>query len=151
MEGFDFRTAYKFYDVKTDYSTGKLDMTLTPKHRVFANVSYETKRKDNGAHWKFDTTFNWLGEQRFSSTNGNPIEYQLPEKTPTVTTINAQITKVFSTLFEVYLGGENLTDEKQLNPILNCKNPFEPTFDTIFVYGPIFGASFYAGLRYKLN
>jgi outer membrane receptor for ferrienterochelin and colicins len=151
IEGFDFRTAYKFYDVKTDYSTGKLDRPLTPKHRIFANVSYETKRKDKGSQWKFDTTFNWLGEQRFSSTYGNPIAYQLPEKTPTVATLNAQITKVFSTSFEVYLGGENLTNEKQLDPILNSENPFEDTFDTTFVYGPIFGASFYAGLRYKLN
>lgn len=151
LEGFDFRTAYKFYDVKTDYSTGKLDRPLTPKHRVFANVSYETKRKDKGSQWKFDTTFNWLGEQRFSSTYGNPIAYQLPEKTPTVATLNAQITKVFSTSFEVYLGVENLTNEKQLDPILNSENPFEDTFDTTFVYGPIFGASFYAGLRYKLN
>ena len=151
IEGLDFRTAYKYYDVKTDYSTGKLDKPLTPKHRVFANVSYETTRKTNGAQWKFDATFNWLGEQRFSSTYGNPIEYKLPEKTPTVATLNAQITKVFSTAFEVYLGGENLTNEKQDNPILNSENPFESTFDTTFVYGPIFGASFYAGLRYKLN
>jgi len=151
IEGFDFRTAYKFYDVKTDYSTGKLDKPLTPKHRVFLNVSYETKRKDNFAQWKFDTTFNWLGEQRFSSTENNPVEHQLPDITPTVATINAQVTKVFSRSFEVYLGGENLTNEKQSNPILNSENPFEPTFDTTFVYGPIFGASYYAGLRYKLN
>ncbi len=151
FEGFDIRTAYKFYDVKTDYSTGKLDKPLTPKHRVFLNASFETKRKSNLAHWKFDTTFNWLGEQRFSSTENNPVEFQLPEITPTVATINAQITKVFSKSFEVYLGGENLTNEKQSDPILNSENPFEPTFDTTFVYGPIFGASYYLGLRYKLN
>jgi outer membrane receptor protein involved in Fe transport len=152
-EGLDFRTAYKLYDVKTDYSysAGKLDNPLIPKDRFFANVSYETKRKDKGAQWKFDTTFNWLGEQRFSSTYGNPIAYKLPEKTPTVVTLNTQITKVFSTSFELYLGGENLTNEKQSDPILNSENPFEDTFDTTFVYGPIFGVSFYAGLRYKIN
>ena len=152
-EGLDFRTAYKLYDVKTDYSysAGKLDNPLIPKDRFFANASYETKRKDKGAQWKFDATFNWLGEQRFSSTYGNPIAYQLPKKTPTVATLNAQITKVFSTSFELYLGGENLTNEKQSDPILNSENPFEDTFDTTFVYGPIFGVSFYAGLRYKIN
>ena len=151
LEGFDFRTAYKYYSVKTAYTSGNLDKPLTPKHRVFVNVSYETLRKENGTQWKFDTTFNWLGEQRLSSTYGNPIEYKLPETTPTFATLNAQVTKVFSTAFEVYLGGENLTNEKQDNPILNSENPFEPTFDTTFVYGPIFGVSFYAGLRYKLN
>ena len=151
LEGLDLRTAYKFYDVKTGYSTGKLDKPLTPKHRVFLNASYETKRMGNFAQWKFDTTFNWLGEQRFSSTDNNPVEYQLPDITPTVATINAQVTKVFSKSFEVYLGGENLTNEKQSDPILNSENPFELTFDTTFVYGPIFGASYYLGLRYKLN
>jgi len=151
LEGFDFRTAYKYYNVKTDYTSGRLDRPLTPKHRVFVNVSYETLRKANGTQWKFDSTFNWLGEQRLSSTYGNPIEYKLPETTPTVTTLNAQLTKVFSKSFEVYLGGENLTNEKQDNPILNSENPFESTFDTTFVYGPIFGVTFYAGLRYKLN
>ena len=144
LEGFDFRTAYKYYNVKTAYTSGNLDKPLTPKHRVFVNVSYETLRKENGTQWKFDTTFNWLGEQRLSSTYGNPIEYKLPETTPTFATLNAQVTKVFSTAFEVYLGGENLTNEKQDNPILNSENPFEPTFDTTFVYGPIFGVSFYA-------
>jgi len=151
IKGLDIRTAYKYYDVKTDYSTGELEKPLTPQHRIFANVSYETKRKENLAHWKFDATFNWLGEQRFSSTEANPVEYQLPDYTPTVATINAQITKVFSNSFEVYLGVENLTNEKQPNPILNSENPFEPTFDTTFVYGPIFGASYYLGLRFKLN
>lgn len=152
-EGLDVRTAYKYYDVKTDYSYsyGKLDNPLIPKDRVFANISYETKIKDKAAQWKFDATFNWLGEQRFPSTYGNPAAYQLSEKTPTLTTLNAQITKVFSTSFELYLGGENLTNEKQSDPILNSENPFEDTFDTTFVYGPIFGVSFYAGLRYKLN
>ncbi len=151
LEGFDFRTAYKYYNVKTDYTSGRLDRPLTPKHRVFVNVSYETLRKANGTQWKFDSTLNWLGEQRLSSTYGNPIEYKLPETTPAFATLNAQLTKVFSKSFEVYLGGENLTNEKQDNPILNSENPFESTFDTTFVYGPIFGVTFYAGLRYKLN
>lgn len=151
FEHFDLRMAYKYYDVKTQYNSGKLDKPLTPKHRVFANVSYETQRKDNGSQWKFDTTYNWMGEQRFSSTLSNLPQYQLPERTPTVATLNAQVTKVFSPKFEVYLGGENITNTKQNNPILGADNPFGSNFDTTFVYGPIFGSSYYAGLRYKIN
>jgi outer membrane receptor for ferrienterochelin and colicin len=151
LEGFDIRTAYKFYDVKTDYTSGKLKKPLTPNHRIFVNASYETHRKDNGANWKFDATYNWLGEQRFASTVASPIQYQLPEYTPTLGTINAQITKVFSNKFEVYLGGENLANVKQDNPIVSSENPFGSNFDTTFVYGPIFGSSYYAGLRFKLN
>lgn len=151
FENFDLRMAYKFYDVKTKYNSGKLEKPLTPKNRVFANASYKTKKQAQGSQWKFDATFNWLGEQRFASTASNPIQYQLPEKTPTLGTLNTQITKVFSKSFEVYLGGENITNVKQNNPILGADNPFGSNFDTTFVYGPIFGSSYYAGLRFKIN
>ncbi|MCF7567586.1 TonB-dependent receptor [Sabulilitoribacter arenilitoris] len=151
FEHFDLRLAYKYYDVKTDYNLGKLSKPLVPTNRLFANASYETDIQKNGAQWKFDTTFNWLGEQRFSSTGNNPVQYQLPENTPTLGTLNAQITKVFSPKFEVYLGSENLTDVRQDNPILGANDPFGSNFDTTFVYGPIFGVSYYAGLRFKIK
>ncbi|OUR94378.1 TonB-dependent receptor [Flavobacteriales bacterium 34_180_T64] len=148
----DLRLAYKYYDVKTQYNSGKLIKPLTPKHRVFANASYETHLKEGEqSHWKFDATFNWLGEQRFSSTETNPIQYQLPKQTPTLATLNTQITKVFSRKFEVYLGGENITNVKQNNPIVGTDDPFGSHFDTTFVYGPIFGSSYYAGLRFKIE
>ncbi len=151
FERFELRTAYKFYDVQTQYNSGKLENPLMPKHRLFANASYETRIRDNKTgSWKFDATFNWLGSQRYSSTKTNTTEYQLPEYTPTVGTLNAQITKVFSNKFEVYLGGENITNVKQSNPILDAENPFGSNFDTTFVYGPIFGSMYYAGLRYKI-
>jgi outer membrane receptor for ferrienterochelin and colicins len=151
FENFDIKSAYKFYDVKTQYNYGKLEKPLTPKHRVFANASYETEQKENGSQWKFDTTFNWIGEQRFSSTATSPVQFQLPDYTPTLSTLNAQITKVFSDKFEVYLGGENITNVKQDNPIVSADNPFGSNFDSTFVYGPIFGSMYYAGLRFKIK
>ena len=151
FENFDLRMAYKYYDVKTDYISGRLEKPLTPKHRLFANASYETQETRNSKQWKFDTTFNWLSEQRFSSTTSNPIQYQLPEYTPTLGTLNAQITRVFSSKFEVYLGGENITNVKQNNPILGVDDPFGSNFDSTFVYGPIFGGIYYAGLRFKIK
>lgn len=150
FNNFDLRTAYKYYDVKTDYQTGKLSKPLTPKHRFFANAGYKTELK-NQSQWKFDATFNWLGEQRFSSTIDNPIQYKLNKFTPTVATLNMQVTKVFSSKFEIYLGGENITNVKQDNPIVSANDPFGTAFDTNFVYGPIFGSMYYTGLRYKLN
>lgn len=152
FEHFDLRLAYKYYDVKTDYTSGKLEKPLTPKHRFFANAGYETHIKEGKTgHWRFDATFNWLGEQRFSSTVINPVPYQLSEKTAKLATLNMQITKVFSPKFEVYFGGENLTNVRQDNPIVGADNPFGSNFDTTFVYGPIFGSMYYAGLRFKIN
>jgi len=151
FERFDLRTAYKFYDVQTQYSSEKLEKPLTPKHRLFANTSYETRILENGSHWKFDATYNWLGEQRFSSTTTNPTLYQLSEYSSIVGTLNTQVTKVFSSKFEVYLGGENITNVKQKNPILASDDPFGPYFDSTFVYGPIFGSNYYAGLRFRIQ
>lgn len=147
---FNLRTAYKFYDVKTQYKSGKLIKPLTPKHRLFANVSYETEIKNN-SNWKFDATYNWLSQQRFPSTINNPTQYRLDDYSKSVGTLNAQITRVFSPKFEVYLGGENITNVRQDNPIVSADNPFGTSFDTNYVYGPIFGSMYYAGLRYKLK
>ncbi|MFD2552364.1 TonB-dependent receptor domain-containing protein [Bizionia sediminis] len=147
----DVRLAYKYYDVQTDYQTGTLEKPLTAKHRFFANAGYQTRPSDKGALWKFDATYNWLSKQRFSSTQNNPVAFQLPTYTPTVGTVNMQVTKVFSPKFEVYLGGENVTNVKQNNPILAANDPFGPNFDSTFVYGPIFGSMYYAGLRFKVN
>lgn len=151
FNNFDLRVAYKLYDIKTQYKSAKLERSLTPKHRFFANASYKTKGHGFIKKWKFDTTFNWLGTQRFSSTSSSPEEYQLPAYSPRVATLNAQITKVFSSKFEVYVGGENITNVRQDMPIVGANDPFGSNFDTTFVYGPVFGSMYYAGLRFKLN
>ena len=148
---FDLRLAYKLYDIKTQYKSSKLERPLTPKHRFFANVFYQTKGHGFIKKWKFDATFNWLGTQRFSSTTASPEQYRLSEYTPEVATLNAQVTKVFSSKFEVYFGGENITNVRQNMPIIGADNPFGSNFDTTFVYGPIFGSMYYAGLRFKIN
>jgi len=147
----DLRAAYKFFDVQTDYLDGQFQKPLLPKHRIFMNLGYTITPKNNGAQWKFDATYNWLSEQRFPLTSQSPLEFQLPEESPTVGTLNAQITRVFSDKFEVYIGGENMTDVRQPNPIINSENPFDSYFDSNFVYGPIFGSMYYIGLRFKIN
>jgi outer membrane receptor for ferrienterochelin and colicin len=148
---FDLRLAYKYYDVKTQYQSGLLEKPLTAQNRLFANVSYQTHMQETGGNWKFDVTYNWLSEQRFPSTTANPLEYQVPDYSPTVGALNAQITKVFSPKFEVYFGGENITDVRQERAILAPEDPFGSYFDTTFVYGSIFGSTYYAGLRFKIE
>ncbi len=151
MEFLNLKTAYKFYDVQTQYATGKRLKPLTSQHRYFANLSYELCAENGGGAWKFDTTYNWLGKQRFSSTEMSPQAYQLPTYSPALSTLNMQVTKVFSQAFEIYIGAENITNVRQKTPIISSENPFESNFDTTFVYGPIFGSTYYTGLRYKLN
>ena len=147
----NLRTAYKFYDVSTDFNSGNFQKALLPKHRFFANLSYDTEAQENGSQWKYDVTYNLIGKQRLPNTSFNPIQYQLPKYSNSYNLVNAQITKVFSEKFEIYIGGENLTNTKQKNPILASDNPFGSSFDTSIVYAPIFGRMFYSGLRFKLD
>ena len=151
FERFDIRTAYKYYDIQTDYNSGRLQRPMIPQHRFFANAGYETKLNTNGGQWKFDATFNWVSEQRFPNTSLSAPQFQLPEDSPTVGTLNLQVTKVFSPKFELYIGGENVTNVRQPNPIISANNPFGSNFDSNFVYGPIFGSLYYAGLRFKIK
>ena len=145
------RTAFKYFDITTDYKSGNLQKPIQPNNRFFTNISYETTAKSNDAQWKLDVTFNNIGKQRLPNTATNPIQYQLPKYSERYSLLNTQITRVFSESFEIYLGGENLTNVQQKKPILGSDAPFGPNFDTTIVFAPIFGRAVYAGLRFKIN
>ena len=58
----------------------------------------------------------------------------------------AQITRRFKG-FDIYIGGENLTNYTQPVPIIDAENPFSSTFDAASVWGPLMGIKVYAGFR----
>ncbi len=147
----DLRSAYKYYDIQTDYLSGKSERPLQAKHRFFGNLAYETQAGDKGKQWKFDLTYNWMGEQKLPNTASNPIQDRLPEYSPAYSLMNTQITRIFSSTFEMYIGGENIGNYKQEKAILGNENPFGSSFDASIVYAPIFGQMYYAGLRFKIK
>jgi len=147
---FNLRAAYKYYDIQTDYEKGKLEKPLQAKHRFFANIEYQTHEK-NGKYWRFDATYNWMGKQRLPSTADNQPENQIPSYSNPFGTLNAQVTRIFSDTFEIYVGGENLTNYQQHRVILGADDPFGSNFDSTIVYAPIFGRMLYAGLRFTLK
>ncbi len=147
----NLRTAYKYYDIFTDYLSGSYQRPLQAKHRFFGNIEFATHIKEKGQQWKFDFTLNWLGKQQLPTTATNPVADRLPEFSPSFTVMNAQITRTFSSTFEMYIGGENIGNYKQDNAILGEHNPFGAHFDTSIVYAPIFGQMYYAGLRFKIK
>ncbi len=144
-------SAYKISNVKTDYISGRLEKPLNPKNRFFLNIAYDGNKNSKGANWKYDLTYNLIGKQRFPSTQNSPVEYRMDEFTPDITLVNTQLTRVFNKSFETYLGIENLTNYKQMNPIISSEDPFGQYFDSTFVYGPLFGRMYYLGLRYGIN
>lgn len=150
LKNLEVRTAYKYYDVRTDYKSGSLQKPIQAQHRYFVNLGYQTPAKENDSQWKFDYTLHALGKQRIPSTASYPAQYQLPDYAEPYSLMNAQITKVFNNSFEVYLGGENLTNYTQNNAVLGADNPFGANFDTSIVYAPIMGRMFFAGFRFKI-
>jgi outer membrane receptor protein involved in Fe transport len=151
IKHFDVRTAYKYYDIQTDYWSGRSERPLQAKHRFFANLGYETHIVEKGKQWKFDFTYNWMGQQKLPETASNPKADRLPVYSPSFSLMNAQITRTFSSTFEVYVGGENIGNYRQKKAILGNENPFGTTFDASIAYAPIFGQMYYAGLRFKIK
>ncbi len=136
--------AYKKYDVKSFYKSGLKEKPIQPRNIIFLNYGIESN-KINDKYWKFDITYNRLGKQRLVRNPRDNFELVDP-----LFSINSQITRVFSSKFEVYLGGENINNFKQENPIIMANNPFDPMFDASIIHGPIFGSIYYIGLRYKI-
>ena len=59
-----------------------------------------------------------------------------------------QLTKRWKKL-ELYGGVENITNFRQVFPILGSEDPFGSFFDSSFIWGPTRGREFYIGFRYK--
>ena len=136
--------AYKNYDIKLMYNDGLKEKPLQPSEIIFFNFGTESK-KVGEKHWKYDFTANFLGKQRLMKNVRDKSEYVDPHFS-----INSQLTRIFSQKFEVYIGGENLNNFKQDNPIIFASDPFNKDFDGSIVHGPIFGRSIYMGFRFKI-
>ncbi|HEU4497045.1 MAG TPA: TonB-dependent receptor [Flavobacterium sp.] len=148
---FNLRTAYKYYEIETDYLSGAEQRPLQAKHRFFANIAYETHIAEKGKQWKFDFTYNWLGKQQLPNTASNSVTDRLLGYSPSFSLMNAQITRTFSSTFEAYVGGENIGNYRQNKAILGSDNPFGTNFDSSIIYAPIFGQMYYAGIRFKIK
>lgn len=146
---FEARTAYRFFDVKTTYGGELMQRPLVARHRGFLNLAYNSH---NGG-WHIDYTLNIVGQKRMPFTGSNPTEYQMVDYSKAYVTMNAQVSKTFGQVrpFDVYIGGENLTNFFQSNPILAADQPFSSFFDTSMLWGPISGRMFYAGIRIGIN
>lgn len=149
---FDWRLAYRWLEVRTDYISGMLDKPLVNKHRAFTNLAYETKARNNGAQWRFDATIQWISRKRLP----NPGMHEHHEGDMQSSYSNdywqvmAQVTYVFRTNVELYVGGENLTNFMVHDAIISAENPQSDLFDGSQLWGPVFGRMGYVGLRWVI-
>jgi outer membrane receptor for ferrienterochelin and colicins len=147
LNGLHSTLAYKYYDVKTDFENiGLQNAYFTPQDRIMWNVSYQTPN----LNWDFDMTLEWQGTQRLPNTKNSPTEFQRPAFGRDFVMLNAQITRNFLR-WEAYIGGENLLNIMQENPIINAQNPYQRYFDASVVYAPIMGTMGYVGVRFFIK
>lgn len=148
----EWRLAYRWLDVKTDYESGLLEKPLVNKHRAFTNLAFATREKKNGAHWRFDATLQWIGTKRLPAAAHTDSEIHLDavnnSRTNAYYLLNAQVTYIFRKQMELYVGGENLTNFMLHEPIISSNDPSNSTFDGSLVWGPVFGRMGYVGFRW---
>ncbi|MHC2991181.1 hypothetical protein OB13_06135 [Pontibacter sp. HJ8] len=145
LKGFDVKTAYKYFDVQTTYD-GKLQQRpMIPQHRFFVNLGFATPFDK----WRADLTTQFFGLMplAYMEGQGGAANTRNSER---FYTLNGQVSRAFKR-WEVYLGGENLLNYRQPNPILGAGDPFGSDFDASMVWGPITGRVIYAGLRFKIE
>ena len=139
--------AYRLTDVRVDYGNGIYILKpLTSKHKGLFTLNYAPFM----GKWQFDLTLAVNG-------GGNmPTPYYIDgvkswnETYPTYCQLNFQVTKNFRH-WSIYVGGENLTNYRQKNPIIGAADPWGPDFDATMVWGPLHGAVIYAGFRFNLT
>lgn len=148
MPNLELKTAYKFNDVKTTFNGDLLQRPLIAKHRGLVTLDFETKDES----WMMSSSLQLVGKQRFPNNSSLPADIRQFHDgfSPAYATLNAQVTKKFDNI-EIYVGGENLTNYTQENPIIDWENPFGEYFDATQVYAPIFGIRGYVGLRWSFE
>ncbi|WP_221390314.1 TonB-dependent receptor domain-containing protein [Dyadobacter sp. NIV53] len=155
VKRFELKLAYRLFDVKQTVYGVNDESVLIPRmmvsrDRVLFNAGYALPYDK----WKFDFTLQWNGKRRLPymgmTSEDMGHEMAMPSgMSPSFYNLNAQITRTFPK-WDIYLGGENLNNFRQRNPIMNADNAFEKGFDAGMAWGPVSGRMIYAGMRYKI-
>jgi len=143
---FELKLAFRYNDVMTTIGGELKEKPFVSKYIGLLSASYQTNLKK----WQFDLNLQLNGDQRLPYTGFNPEPYQRPERSPVYAILNTQITKYFKR-WDVYIGGENLTNYRQDHPIIQANEPFGDYFDSSIVWGPISGIKVYAGVRFTIK
>ncbi|MCQ2174634.1 MAG: TonB-dependent receptor [Bacteroidales bacterium] len=127
---------FRYTDAKATYAgQGLVERPMTSRYKGVLNVQYST----NLNKWIFDFT---------ASVNGPCRLYGFMEGgySPVYPLLYAQVTHRMKGL-DIYLGGENLTNFTQKNPIIDAGDPWSDRFDASCIWGPLTGIRIYAGIR----
>ena len=148
IKDFDLTLAFRYNDVKMTINDTLREKPFVNRYKGLVTASYAP------GTWQFDFTTQFNGDSRIPDMSGNATavaDGQVMERSPFYVIMNAQITKKLGEYWELYVGGENLTNYKQDHPIVSASNPSNDDFDASMVWGPISGIHGYMGVRFQIK
>ncbi len=142
VERFTVMATFRYTDAKVELQgQGLVDSPLMSKYKGVLNLQYATRMNI----WTFDFTAQLNGPARLPYF----VENRNDAYSPVYPMFYAQVTRKFKNV-DVYVGGENLLNYKQPDPIINAENPYATDFNSTAIWGPLMGIKVYAGLRFTL-
>lgn len=145
-EVLDVTAAFRYNDVRCTYNGVIRQAPLVSRSKGLLTASWKPRM----GLWQIDLTLQINGGGRMPdpySLEDGSLSWK--ETFPAYPMLNAQITRNFRH-FSIYIGGENLTNYRQPNPIINAMNPWSNTFEPTMIWGPVHGIMGYIGLRASL-
>jgi outer membrane cobalamin receptor len=146
VKRFTITMAFRYNDVKITEGGILKQKSMVNQYKGMLSLGYATKFDK----WKFDLTGQLNGPARLPDTQKMPSFLQRPGYSPVWFNLLGQVTKKFKH-FDVYLGGENLTNFRQVDPISEYWKPYHTHFDASMTWGPIVGITIYAGVRMTIK
>ncbi|MBR3496923.1 MAG: TonB-dependent receptor [Prevotella sp.] len=147
FEGFTLTATYRRSNVKSTYGGVLNEKPLTNKYKGLVTASYAPGL----GKWQFDVTLQLNGGGRmptpYATADGFP---SWPARYKGYEQLSAQITRFFR-FWSIYVGGENITNFKQKNPVIGADDPWGPNFDSTLIWGPVHGTIGYIGIRLNWN
>ena len=144
-EDLNLLAAFRYNQVMCTYGGKMMEKPLQSRYKGLLTLSW----KPMLALWQVDLTLQINGGGRIPDYIDENNMLVSGKKFPAYPQLNLQVMREFRH-FSLYVGGENLTNYRQENPVINAGNPWSPTFDPTLVWGPVHGIMAYAGIRMNL-
>ena len=148
FKNFDVSAAFRYTDVRMTINDSLREKPFVNRYKGLLTLSYAP------GTWQFDLITQFNGDSRIPDLSGNATavaDGQNIERSPFYVIMNAQVTKKLGKHWELYAGGENLTNYKQNHPLVAASEPFGNDFDASMVWGPLSGIRGYLGFRFQMK
>ncbi len=145
VKGLDLKGAYKWDNAWSTFGGEFFRLPFESIHKGLFNIAYEIPSEK----WRFDVTAQLNGRKALLNTAGTDLGIG-NSYSPFYTLFFVQTSYHFPML-DIYLGGENVGNFKQANPIVSANNPFGSTFDATNIWGPIAGRRLFLKLVFTLE